>query len=56
MVVVKLTNDNNSVSRVPLRKPGFGHIGRGEYCSTLPSEERSRPVYGLKPVRGRLLM
>lgn len=46
-VMVKVTNSNGSIIQVPLRKQGVGYIGtRGEYYSTLPTEDQLRPVYG----------
>lgn len=46
-VLVKVTNSNGSIVQVPLRKQGVGYVGtRGEYYSTLPTEEQLRPVYG----------
>ncbi|MHC4645862.1 MAG: glycine zipper domain-containing protein [Planctomycetota bacterium] len=46
-VLVKVTNRNGSIIRVPLRRHGFGFLGtRGEYYSTLPTEDQLRPVYG----------
>ncbi|HUW19231.1 MAG TPA: glycine zipper domain-containing protein [Sedimentisphaerales bacterium] len=46
-VMVKVTNSNGSIVQVPLRKQGIGYIGtRGEYYSTLPTEDQLRPVYG----------
>ena len=46
-VIVKVTNSNGSIIQVPLRKQGVGYVGtRGEYYSTLPSEDQLRPVYG----------
>jgi len=46
-VMVKVTNSNGSIIQVPLRKQGVGYVGtRGEYYSTLPSEDQLRPVYG----------
>ena len=46
-VLVKVTNSNGSIIQVPLRKQGVGYVGtRGEYYSTLPSEDQLRPVYG----------
>jgi len=46
-VLVKVTNSNGSIIRVPLRKQGVGYVGtRGEYYATLPTEDQLRPVYG----------
>ena len=46
-VMVKVTNSNGSVVQVPLRKQGVGYVGtRGEYYSTLPTDDQLRPVYG----------
>jgi hypothetical protein len=46
-VMVRVTNSNGSVVRVPLRKQGVGYVGtRGEYYPTLPTEGQLRPVYG----------
>ena len=46
-VMVKVTNSNGSVVQVPLKKQGVGYVGtRGEYYSTLPTEDQLRPVYG----------
>ena len=46
-VLVKISNSNGSMIQVPLRKQGVGYVGtRGEYYSTLPTEDQLRPVYG----------
>jgi hypothetical protein len=46
-VLVKVTNRNGSIIRVPLRKQGVGYVGtRGEYYPTLPTGEQLRPIYG----------
>ena len=46
-VTVNVTNSNNSVSRVRLRKHGIGYVGtRGEYYAKLPTEDQLRPIYG----------
>lgn len=46
-MMVKVTNSNGSIIQVPLRKQSVGYVGtRGEYYSTLPSEDQLRPVYG----------
>jgi hypothetical protein len=46
-VLVKVSNSNGSMIQVPLRKQGVGYVGtRGEYYSTLPTEDQLRPVYG----------
>ena len=46
-VSVNITNSNGSISRVRLRRHGVGYVGtRGEYYSTLPTQEQLRPVYG----------
>ena len=46
-VTVNITNSNGSVSQVKLRKYGVGYIGtRGEYYSTMPTEDQLRMVYG----------
>ena len=46
-VTVKVTNRNGSIVQVPMRKYGVGYLGtRGEYYSTLPTEDQLRPVYG----------
>lgn len=46
-VTVNFTNSNGSISRVRLRRHGVGYVGtRGEYYSTLPTQEQLRPVYG----------
>ena len=46
-VTVNMTNSNGSVSQVRLRKQGVGYVGtRGEYYSTLPTQDQLRPVYG----------
>ncbi len=46
-VMVKVTNSNGSIVQVPLRKQGVGYVGtRGEYYSTLPTDDQLRPVYG----------
>jgi len=46
-VTVNITNSNNSVSQVRLRKQGVGYVGtRGEYYNRLPTEDELRPVYG----------
>jgi hypothetical protein len=44
---VNVTNSNGSIIQVKLRKQGVGYLGpRGEYYSTLPTEDQLRPVYG----------
>lgn len=46
-VIVKVTNRNGSIIQVPMRKYGVGYLGtRGEYYSTLPTEDQLRLVYG----------
>jgi hypothetical protein len=46
-VLVKVSNSNGSMIQVPLRKQGVGYVGtRGEYYSTLPTEDQLRQVYG----------
>ena len=46
-VMVRVTNSNGSIVQVPLRKQGVGYVGtRGEYYSTLPTEDQLRPIYG----------
>lgn len=46
-VIVNVTNSNGSIIHVPLRKQGIGYVGtRGEYYSTLPTEDQLRPIYG----------
>jgi uncharacterized protein YcfJ len=46
-VMVKVTNSNGSIVRVPLKKQGVGYVGtKGEYYATLPTEDQLRPVYG----------
>lgn len=46
-VTVNVTNSNGSVSQVKLRKHGVGYVGtRGEYYTSLPTEDQLRPVYG----------
>lgn len=46
-VLVKVTNSNGSIIQVPLRRQGVGYVGtRGEYYSTLPTQDQLRPVYG----------
>ncbi len=46
-VTVNVTNSNGSVIQVRLRKHGVGYVGtRGEYYSSLPTEDQLRPVYG----------
>jgi len=46
-VTVNITNSNGSVSQVKLRKHGVGYVGtRGEYYSSLPTEDQLRPIYG----------
>jgi hypothetical protein len=46
-VLVKVTNSNGSIVQVPLRRQGIGYVGtRGEFYSTLPTEDQLRPVYG----------
>ena len=45
--LVRVTNSNNSVILVKLRRQGTGWVGTaGEYYSTLPTEDQLRPVYG----------
>ena len=47
IVSVWVTNSNGSQIEVKLRKDGPGYRGqRGEYYSTLPTEDQLRPVYG----------
>jgi len=44
---VNVTNSNDSVIQVKLKKCGVGWTGpRGEYYSKLPTQEQLRPVYG----------
>ena len=46
-VTVNITNSNGSVSQVKLQKYGIGYIGtRGEYYSTMPTQEQLRVIYG----------
>ena len=46
-VTVNVTNSNGSIIQVRLRKAGVGYYGtRGEYYSSLPTEDQLRPVYG----------
>lgn len=46
-VTANITNSNGSVSQVKLRKYGVGYIGtRGEYYSTIPTEDQLRVIYG----------
>jgi len=46
-VQVKVTNSNGSIVQVPLRRQSVGYIGpRGEYYSTLPTEDQLRKIYG----------
>ena len=46
-VTVNVTNSNNSIIQVRLRKHGVGYVGtRGEYYASLPTEDELRPVYG----------
>jgi len=46
--IVKVTNSNDSVILVKLRRQGAGWVGTaGEYYSTLPTSEQLRPVYGV---------
>ena len=45
--IVRVTNSNDSVILVRLRRRGVGWVGTaGEYYSTLPTSEQLRPVYG----------
>ena len=45
--LVRVTNSNDSVILVRLRRQGIGWVGTaGEYYSTLPTSEQLRPVYG----------
>jgi uncharacterized protein YcfJ len=45
--IVKVTNSNDSVILVRLRRQGPGWVGTaGEYYSTLPTSDQLRPVYG----------
>ncbi|MHC4157518.1 MAG: glycine zipper domain-containing protein [Planctomycetota bacterium] len=44
---VNVTNSNGSIVQVKLRKQGVGWVGtRGEYYTTLPTEDQLRPIYG----------
>ncbi len=46
-VTIWITNSNGSKVPVKLRKSGPNYIGpRGEFYSTLPTEEQLRSVYG----------
>jgi len=46
-LTVNVTNSNGSVTPITLLKQGVGYVGpRGEYYSTLPTEDQLRPVYG----------
>lgn len=46
-VIVNVTNSNNSITRVILRKEGGMYIGpNGEIYTSLPTEEQLKPVYG----------
>lgn len=46
-VTVNMTNSNNSISQVRLRKQGVGYVGtRGEYYDHLPTGDELRPIYG----------
>ena len=45
--IVKVTNSNDSIILVKLRRQGVGWVGTaGEYYSTLPTSDQLRPVYG----------
>ena len=45
--IVKVTNSNDSIILVKLRRQGVGWVGTaGEYYSTLPTSYQLRPVYG----------
>ena len=45
--MVNVTNSNNSVIQVKVKKHGVGWVGpRGEYYSKLPTQDQLRPVYG----------
>ncbi len=47
-VIVKITNDNGSITEVELTKKGCIYIGpNGERYERLPTEEQLKPVYGL---------
>ena len=47
VVTVNVTNSNDSIIQVRLRKQGIGYIGpKGEYYDKLPTEDQLRPVYG----------
>jgi len=47
IVTVNVTNSNGSIIQVRLRRQGVGYLGpRGEYYSTLPTEDQLRPIYG----------
>lgn len=44
---VSITNSNGSISVVRLKKQGVGYVApRGEYYSSLPTEDQLRPIYG----------
>lgn len=46
MVTVNITNSNNSVSQVRLRKQGVGYVGpNGEYYDRLPTAAELEPIY-----------
>jgi hypothetical protein len=46
-VTVWITNSNGSTTPVTLTRQGYNYIGpRGEYYSTMPSNEQLRMVYG----------
>ena len=47
IVTVNVTNSNDSIIQVRLRKQGVGYVGpRGEYYDKLPTEDQLRPIYG----------
>lgn len=47
VVTVNVTCSNGSIVQVRLRKDGVGYRGpKGEFYTTLPTEDQLRPVYG----------
>jgi len=45
-VTVNITNSNNSISQVGLRKQGVGYVGpNGEYYDHVPTAEELEPIY-----------
>ena len=46
-ISVNITNSNDSIYTVKLKKQGAGYVGpRGEYYANMPTEEQLKQVYG----------